>query len=429
MERTRIRRRLLVVNGTKTGFAGCWGRGGRGSAAPRFRSGACLAPGDDPAASGIGDPPARGCPTRKPAGASMCVRLQHRVTVCSLMAFYLLVGAASSGAQTNKTNKNIKPNRVTTALFSEVKIDYLAHATWCYDTVPAFIYSQGRTLLQADLHGHVSPILEAPEYIGVAFCSQDGRIISFVSHPDARKSALRLSIFDTESNDKAEYLISPEVSFDPGIHSLMSIDGNVFALPSSPALISGRDLLKERKIFIIKNSDIFWTKYFVFTRKDRANTFNMVRVSNLDDVGTIEFRKDGVVRNIIECGGIYFVHYFIDALQRDIVESIEDRRLSSEGNIERFDDVKAADQNSSVCTFSNAEQVHGRGEITSASILGGKSRTLADLQRFQGLAGWIASSKDGRFLLATQFLRSPGVVKQEYRIAVLEIGRQHQPNK
>jgi len=277
--------------------------------------------------------------------------------------------------------------------------------TWCYDTQPAFVYGQNRVLFRSDMTGNVSRLLEAPEYFGLVFCSQDGRTVSFYSKPDVRESTLRLTVLDVPSRESAQYLVYPPASiliaFSPPKGSPMSLDGRVFALPSAPKRVVGPDLLHDRHVIHTDTSDVFWTENLVFAREGERARYRIRRVSDLGDLGTIDFPADRVLNGVFECQDRYFGYYYVDALSANVLESIDDRRLGAAG-AERFANVGGVAQDGGVCAVRLVRLVKGQEVTDAVRIVGSQSQTQVDMRAYGDLNYRIAVSKDGQFLLGTQ---------------------------
>ena len=210
-----------------------------------------------------------------------------------------LLGAPRLGANDmSPTFKRSAPpeRKYTASVVSEVQLHHLGSGIWCYDSEPGYIFSDDQKLLRADIDGNVSSLFDAPAYTEGLACSQDGQLIAFFSFPKFGGSAMLLSIFDRSTNRKSEYSIAPAGgSFKPEFRSMMSIDGGVFALPSDPALISGPDILRGKKILRTESSDVFWTSNFVFVGQSESNHYQVRRMVDLADVGTIIIPKGRVV--------------------------------------------------------------------------------------------------------------------------------------
>jgi len=101
-----------VVNGTKTGFVGCLGRGGRDSAAPRFRSGACLAP--DVLVRLHGAHPPRRCLQKWPFGerrpTSQFTASERKIALVVFASAVLAAGAASAQGQSGASTADRVPS-------------------------------------------------------------------------------------------------------------------------------------------------------------------------------------------------------------------------------------------------------------------------------------------------------------------------------
>jgi hypothetical protein len=312
-------------------------------------------------------------------------------------------------------------------LASEIAINTV-HATWCYDTEPSFIFTQGGTLLRGDLAGHVTKLLESPaQYIGLAFCSQDGHTISFFSRPNKPdgkidNDTLRLSILDTASNKSADYFFASPLFFDPGSNSLMSLDGGSFALPSEPILVSGPDILRDKRVVKASSGYVFWTKQFVFIREGEPTHYRIRRTSDLSDLGTIDFAGDRPVKGIFECMKSYLVHYSGDTLQQEVLEPTSDSRLGITRKI-KLVRVGVVDQGEAICSVTLMNTIAGREVLSGLTLLEENQQSSVDLHSIKGLSTWLTTSKDGRLVLGIRDLGDPGHKGRDRSIAVLRIQR------
>jgi hypothetical protein len=370
--------------------------------------------------------------TTKLMDAKMTSILRRLNTIVLLSSLAMVVGPHAS-AQQNLTAKQASPGGSTysTSVVYQVEMNHLGTGTWCYGSEPAFIFQDDRKLKRADIKGDVSVLLELPEFLNSESCSEDGQTISFFSHPNAREPTLRLTVVDVPSGKKSEYLISPPKSnglyFDPRGRSMMSLDGAIFALPSQPVLVSGPDLLKERRIIHTDTNDVFWTHQFVFVKEGEGNRYRIQRLSDLRDIGTIDLPSDRIVNAIVECQGSYFAHYFIDKLQQQVLEPITDPRLGGK-RATALKDIGFISQSRDGCAVALTRVVSGVEEVGAVELLGRNPLGRIDLGvlghpgPLEHLAYRFQLSKDGRFLLGIQMLGPIGIFRKS-RIVALKIER------
>ena len=168
--------------------------------------------------------------------------------------------------------------------------------------------------------------MSAPLEIGA--CSNDGKVLYFTN--DYRT---KLAIYSQE-NGLSEYEMAAPHNTDP--YSLMSADGNTFALSSAPSIISGKDVLRDKRIVQTGGGQVFWTKDIFFVQADKKNGFRMLRSSDLSDLGILKLQPTANVHGIFECGKTYFVLYWKEQLQRRDLEWINDRRLQPNGALNQI---------------------------------------------------------------------------------------------
>jgi hypothetical protein len=358
------------------------------------------------------------------------LRRAKAFTLASLLA---MVVGPHANAQQNLTAKQARPGGSTfsASVVSRVELNHLGSGTWCYGSEPAYIFQDDRKLKRADIKGDVSVLLEVPEYFNSEACSEDGQTISFFTQPNVREPTLRLTVVDVPSGKKAEYLMSPPklngLYFNPRGRSMMSPDGTVFALPSQPVLVSGPDLLKDRRIIHTDTDDVFWTHQFIFVREGEGNRYRIQRLFDLHDIGTIDLPADRIVRTIVECQGSYFARYFIDKLQQDVLEPITDARLGGKRAIV-LKDIGSISQSGDGCAVALTRVVSGVEEVGAVELLGRNPLGRIDLSALghpgplEHLAYRFQLSKDGKFLLGSQMLGPIGNFRQS-RIVALRIER------
>jgi hypothetical protein len=330
------------------------------------------------------------------------LRICVRVTSAGLSIGLLIAALAQSAvAQTppkGKSENGTSQSKVYSAsVFSEISIDHkIGGVRWCYESDPAVIFGKDRLLLRADLKGNVVQLLEAPYSIANLSCSEDGKTISFTNPQDTQ-----LSILDVGSNELMGYATS--APFD-----LMSPDGSIFALESEPMLVSGPDILRSRRVLRLISHDVHWTRELVFVRanpRDNQDKFRILRISDLSEIGIIEFPVDRAVVSIFECSGAYFLVYDQDQLGKySIVEQINDPRL---GGATKAKFVPIAPLRYGFCSIRFAGAVR---ESTNIRLLRGDTQMTIDLRKVKPFEGRNVSnvSKDGRFLLALKWSGKPG---------------------
>jgi hypothetical protein len=101
----------------------------------------------------------------------------------------------------------------------------------------------------------------------------------------------------------------------------MSPDGSTFALPRSPVLVSGPDVLHDKRIIHVSSADVFWTHDFVFVRDSPRGLFRILRISDLARVGSLQVQKDRLVNGIFECSNTLYLASIDDA-DEDFFEPI-----------------------------------------------------------------------------------------------------------
>jgi hypothetical protein len=247
------------------------------------------------------------------------------LSICLLTAAFVHLAFAQAPPN-GKSNSTTAPNRVYSAgVFSEISAEHSQPGGWCYESDPAFIFSKNRLLFRSDLKGNITQLMEAPYPITSLHCSEDGKTISFSNPEDTH-----FSILDVGSNQLSEYAItppSPPASFS--FSSSVSPDGSTFAMPPEFMLVSGPDILRNKRIIRVKSKDIYWTREFVFVRAIRKNnrdSFIIQRMSDLSEIGILKFPANRLIASVFGCAGYYFAWYDDDEAN---VQPINDPRLSA----------------------------------------------------------------------------------------------------
>jgi hypothetical protein len=150
----------------------------------------------------------------------------------------------------------------------------------CYDQTFAIIYfkydaaRKVTSIWKRELNGEEHVIVEFP---GVRepsslSCSQDGRTIAAVADVDLNSSEQVL--FLMRGKDTALYKIPHYWPFSKsGTYSLLAPDGKAIALPETPTLITGTDLLQDMKVFPDGNRVVFMDDYAYLDEENGAQKY------------------------------------------------------------------------------------------------------------------------------------------------------------
>lgn len=317
--------------------------------------------------------------------------------------------------------KSPEKNSPTASIVQEIDMDDTSAATWCDDT---FVLHNDRTVFRYDTSGKLLWQMSAPWEMGIigdVLCSDDGKVLYFNN-----QAGTRLSIYSRE-NGLSEYEMSVPDLYRSRSLSLMSADGSTFALPSAPSLISGTDVLRNKRVVQTGGRAAFWTRDILFVQADRGNRFRMLRSGDLSELGvlTLDPRRD--VSGIFECGKTYFALYWKDELDRSDLEWINDRRLQPNGIRTRFDNVGVVEEFGGTCTVTLDHDVAGTRLLKSAAILQDRVQERFDFRNTRALASRLSISRDRRLILGFHYLLArPGDVatgSTPHRVVVLRIAR------
>jgi len=314
----------------------------------------------------------------------------------------------------------------TASIITELPMDHVSHPTWCYDRDPAFVFSQGQSLFLSDVAGRITQRAEAAYKISMIFCSEDGQTIYTVS-----PKIDRLTIYDAWMRQQAEYSLSPPPLFNQGPRSFMSADGSAFVLPSHPTIISGKDVLSKKTVIQIDKANAYWTRNVLFLPDIEKNSYRLRRVADSADLGLLKLTSDRFIQGIFACGESYFVLYWVDERQRQMLVRIDDKRLQGEETTKetnkKYDDVGVVDQFNGACTISFVHDVRGIERVKSALILKDKTQELVDLRKLGFLGNWLSASKNRHLILGMRFpdarLDNPPTGSSPVRIVVARIER------
>jgi hypothetical protein len=184
-------------------------------------------------------------------------------------------------------------------------IDYSGEARFCYGSEISIIYlvydevAAKTSIVRKGLDGRVDSVGEFPGSPSSRSlsCSDDGKTIAAL---DGENRFLYLS----RAGRHSLYQLSRYWAYGfPGIHPLLSPDGDSIVLPEAPQHISGDDLLAEMKIFLIKDArSVFFIGSDVLAESGDA----MVRYGYVDRdwkaTTSIQKPADFDVSEIAACG-------------------------------------------------------------------------------------------------------------------------------
>jgi hypothetical protein len=307
--------------------------------------------------------------------------------IMALTASYLLFAChwAVAGSPKEKS--------YTARIVQGLDINDTSPAAWCGDT---FVFRKDRTIFRYDTSGKLIWQTSAPwemQNIDNFSCSVDGKVLYFTN-----SKFNRLSIYSVEDG-LSEYAMSVPDLYNQAFFSLMSDDGSTFALPSVPSLISGKDVLRNKRVVQTDGASVYWTKDTLFIKADKKNHFRMIRSSDLSDLGGLELNPARGVQGIFECGKVYFVLYWKDELDRRDLEWINDRRLQSSGVRTGFDHVAGVNQFDGSCIVALEHDVAGTNILKSAVVLQDRVREKLNLPDARTLSPWLSISPDRRLIL------------------------------
>jgi hypothetical protein len=249
------------------------------------------------------------------------------------------------------------------------------------------------------------------------FCSVDGKVLYFTN-----SAYTRLSIYGEDG--LSEYEMTVPDLYDQNA-SLMSDDGNTFALPSVPSLVSGKDVLRNKRVVQAGGGLVYWTRDILFVEVGRTNRFRMLRSSDLSELGVLALNPKRGIQAIFECGKTYFANWNDET--HNSLEWINDRRLQSSGVKTKIDHVAGVDQVDGSCFVALEHEVAGARTLKSAVILQDRIRERVDFPEARSLASGFSVSRDGRLLIGVHFLvKRPGEVidgSTPSRVVLLRIDR------
>jgi hypothetical protein len=350
----------------------------------------------------------------KRSGHGLCRQLRRYIV--TLIASQLLLGGSLVAA---KSEENVH----TASIISEIDVKPSTSPAWCYDAEPAFVFGKDRTVFRYDASGKLLWQVTAPWEMGAVgnvSCSDDGKVLYFNNWTNTR-----LAIYSPENGLSIYEMSVPDI-YKPGGISL-SADGSTFALPSAPSLVSGVDVLRNKRVVQTGDRSAFWTRDILFVDVDGKNRFRMRRSGDLSDLGILDLNPKRGIQGIFECGKTYFVLYWKDELQRRDLEWINDRRLQPGGTRANFVNVGAVDAFDRACTVSLAHDVDGALELKSALILEDRVQERLGFRDARTLSEGLSVSRDRRLILGIRYMPArPGDVitgSTPTRVVVLRIAR------
>ena len=349
-------------------------------------------------------------------GRGLRLRSRGCIFIATLIASQLLFSCIWAAAKSPEKHSH------TARIILEIDVDNPSPPVWCYDTEPAFVISKDRTVFRYDTSGKLLWQMSVPwemGSIGDLLCSNDGKVL-YVTNSRGN----RLSIYSPE-NGLSEYEMSAPDFFHQG--TMISDDGSTFVLPSAPSLLSGKDVLHDKRFMPSVQRTPFWTKDILFLPAADENSYRMLRNSDLSDLGVVKPRPTHGVQRIVECGKSYFALYWKDEVQRRYLERINDRRLQSNGAPTRFDNVGVVEEFDGSCTVALVHHVNGTEQLKSAAILRDGIQEWIDFSNTRTLIPRFSVSKDRRLMLGIHNLVTrPGEVitgSTPTRVVVLGIER------
>jgi hypothetical protein len=275
---------------------------------------------------------------------------------------------------------------------------------WCYDSVPAFIVAQGRSLLRVNTEGAILQRIDLDYPIAerTLSCSRDGRTISFLNAKEDR-----IAIVDRRLNARSVYALDEDNLLHVRYGSLMSPDGSMFALPGEPALVSGPDILREKVTLRVDNPDVFWTKDLLFARQGRTKSMRLYRLPTFSDTGLIEFPAKWLINSIYDCSGMYYVSYIDDENDQQYLQQFNLGPLrAGKANIElktKYGELGEAQKDYDTCSISIAQErpngIYGASKVI---LLSNKVQIQVTTSKLALSATPFAASKDMSFLLTGQ---------------------------
>lgn len=190
----------------------------------------------------------------------------HRVLACLACLMSILAPRSASAANDAPTDLE--------AVWSFKNKDF---AYPCYDQAFAIIYfkydavRRVSSIWKRELNGEEHMLAEFPGVRdGTSLsCSRDGQIIAAIADADINSSDKVL--FLIRGKDTALYKFSHYWPFSrQGTYSLLAPDGKAIALPETPSLIRGSDLLQDMKIFPERQGAVFFMDDYVYLDEDNG---------------------------------------------------------------------------------------------------------------------------------------------------------------
>lgn len=311
------------------------------------------------------------------------------ILVAALTASHLFFACGSAAAKSPETK------RLTARIILEVDIDGPRAVKWCYGAEPTFVIEKDGTVFRYDMSGKLvwkfGPTFEI-RVIGPPSCSSDGKTLYFVN-----QRGTRLAVYSAESG-LSEYDMSVPFRCNPG--DMMSPDGTTFVLPAPPSLVTGEDVLREKRVLQIGEKKAFWTKDILFLEADDGRHYHMLRTSDLSDIGILELKLKSSAQTITaivkdNCGKGYWGWYWHGDLQRVEDVRIHDRRLQ-------------ASQSDEICVKYSGRRERGIRRPETVSILqDGHLQERMDLRNIKDLDTAFSLSPDRRFMFGKRRVDVP----------------------
>jgi hypothetical protein len=325
------------------------------------------------------------------------------VFVGVLMASYLVVGGGVAAAE------QPQEKRFTARIISEIGIDNPKQGSemWCYSAggEPTFVFAKHKMLFRYDVSGKLlfkyeanwlDDVTDPRGAIGSFSCSRDGKTLWFVNDGNTR-----LAIHTAESG-LSEYEASlPTRNFDES--TVMSPDGGTFFLSSAPSLLSGKDVLRDRRVVQVGKANAHWTDDVIFLGAIDDRRFRMLRTSDLSAIGELQFelKKRIYIWNIFKDGTNYFAEISKDRSEQPSRLRINDPRLRPSATAGKPGNAAISPQPDRFRVERYNRRSDDRHSLLDSILISRKShRERIDLSNITDPIFWIEVSPDGRFILA-----------------------------
>jgi hypothetical protein len=332
---------------------------------------------------------------------------------CGLVAIFFLWTQTIVIAGLQKT----KPPRDRLVAKTVIQIPVIdsSEPRWCYDGTPELLFFSGRTLFSSALDGNITKLVQLDRAIDgrSLSCSRDGRLIFF-------RSDLHDFVYLYRDGRLAVYAVKPSLPGNIRYGSLLSPNGDVLALPNEPHLVSGPDLLRDKRVLGVRYLDIFWTRREVYVGRDTEN-YDVLSIETLDKVGSL-FVGNRLVDEIVDCGGDTRMMTYLDPANERHGAYLSADGLSVDSS-QIYDDVGAITSSGEVCVLPVLEgSSEGREAMGHLVMIAAGRTENVKISRNRILDDRFVISKDSNYLafLDADLSDSAG---QKGKMNILKIGR------